>query len=74
MEMLSHVYANFPTFWDRHDFCELLVEKDIMPEELKEECLYDYNKHTRELFLKNQKPKKKLFSMLGMPPKMPENK
>lgn len=74
LEMLSHVYANFPAVWDRHDFCELLVEKGIMPEELKEECLYDYNKHTRELFLKNPKPKKKLFSMFGMPPKMPEDK
>lgn len=74
LEMLSHVYANFPDFLNRHDFCELLVEKDIMPEELKEECLYDYDKHTRELFLKNPKPKKKLFSMFGMPPKMPEDK
>ena len=74
LEMLSHVYANYPTVWSRHDFCELLVEKNIMPEELKEECLYDYNKHTRELFLKNPKPKKKLFSMFGMPPKMPKDK
>ncbi len=74
LEMLSHVYANYPTVWNRHDFCELLVEKDIMPDELKEECLYDYDKHTRELFLKNPKPKKKLFSMFGMPPKMPEDK
>ncbi len=74
LEMLSHVYANYLTCWNRHDFCELLVEKDIMPEELKEECLYDYNKHTRELVLKNPKPKKKLFSMFGMPPKMPNDK
>lgn len=74
LEMLSHVYANFPIFGDRHDFCELLVEKGIMPEELMEECLYDYNKHTRELFLKNPKPKNKLFSIFGTPPKMPEDK
>ena len=74
LEMLSHVYANYPTVWSRHDFCKLLVKKDIMPEDLKEECLYDYNKRTRELFLKNPKPKKKLFSMFGMPPKMPKDK
>ena len=74
LEMLSHVYANFPVCWNRHDFCESLVEKDIMPDELKKECLYDSNKLTRELVLKNPKPKKKLFSMFGKPPKTPDNK
>ncbi len=74
LEMIPHVYANFSDCWSRYHFCESLVEKDIMPEELKEECLYDYNKRTRELFLKDPKPKNKLFSIFGMPPKTPKDK
>ncbi len=73
LEMIPHVYANISPYWSRHEFCELLVEKDLMPEELKEECLYDYNKRTRELFLKNPKPKKNMFSFWGLPPKMPKD-
>ncbi len=53
LEMIPFIFENISPYWIRHDLCELLVEKGIMlPDELKEECLYDYNKRTRELFLK----------------------
>ncbi len=74
LEMIPLVFENISPYWLRHDFCELLVEKGIMPEELKEECLYDYNIRTRELFLKTQKPPKKPYEFFGFPPKMPEDK
>ncbi len=58
LDMIPHVFANISQDWIRKDFCESLAEKGLMPENLKEECLYDFNKHTRELFLKTKKPKK----------------
>jgi len=74
LEMIPFVFENVSPYWLRHDFCELLVEKGIMPEALKEECLYDYNIKTRELFLKTQKPPKKPYEFFGVPPEMPESK
>ncbi len=75
LEMIPLVFENISPYWLRHDLCELLVEKGIMlPDELKEECLYDYNMRTRELFLKTQKPQKKPYEFFGFPPKMPEDK
>ncbi len=52
LEMIPHVFANIQQDWTRHTFCKTLIEKGLFPDELKDECLYDYNKHTRELFLK----------------------
>ncbi len=51
MEMIHHVYANCPLYANRLELCKLLVKKDIMPEDLKEESLYDYCSHIRKLFL-----------------------
>ncbi len=52
LELIPHVFANIQQDWTRHRFCKTLIEKGLFPDELKDECLYDYNKHTRELFLK----------------------
>ena len=53
-------------------FCEILIDKGLFPEELKEEFLYDCNKNVRELFLKTKKPKKTPYNVFLKPPKMPE--
>ena len=52
LELIPHVFANIQQDWTRHTFCKILIENGIFPDELKDECLYDYNKQTRELFLK----------------------
>lgn len=73
LEMISLALESFPDGYRRYDFCELLVEKGLFPDELKEEYLYDCNKNTRELFLKTKKPKKSSFNVFLNPPKMPQN-
>lgn len=72
LEMIPFAFENALSHNTRFEFCELLVEKGLLPEELKEECLYDCNKRTRELVLKTKKPKKKPYNVFLKPPKMPE--
>ncbi len=57
---------------ERYEFCEILIDKGLFPDELKEEFLYDSNKNIRELFLKTKKPKKKPYNVFLKPPKMPD--
>ncbi len=52
LDMIPYVFTHIQP-GSRREFCELLKEKNLMPEELKEECLCDYDKKTRELYLKN---------------------
>lgn len=57
MDLIPYIFANAHTH-HRIELCQVLVKSELMPEELKNECMYDANKGIRELFLKTQKPKK----------------
>lgn len=71
LDMIPHVFANLHSHWKRNDFCKVLAEKDLMPEKLKEECLCDCNKLTRELFLKTKKPEKTIYGVFLSAPETP---
>ncbi len=73
LEMIPVALESILDCQSRYFFCELLAEKGIFPEELKEEFLHDYDMSTRELFLKTQKPKKQPFNVFLKPPQTPEN-
>ncbi len=72
LDLIPYIFVNITPPWARGKFCEMLAEKNLMPYELREECLYDYDKFTRELFLKTKKPNKTPCSMFLAPPNMPE--
>ncbi|MBE6648866.1 MAG: helix-turn-helix domain-containing protein [Ruminococcaceae bacterium] len=69
LEMIPHAFEIFLDYQHRQFFCELLLEKGLFPEELKEEFLFDCNKNIRELFLKTPKPKKKTIRFAVGAPK-----
>ncbi len=71
LEMIPLALEILPDY-PRRDFCEILIDKGLFPEELKEEFLYDCDARTRELFLKTKKPKKQPYNVFLKPPKMPE--
>ena len=71
LEMIPLVLENSYSH-ERYEFCEILIDKGLFPDELKEEFLYDCNKNVRELFLKTKKPKKTPYNVFLKPPKMPE--
>ncbi len=76
LDLIPYIFANIHPGYAflRKELCQVLIKKELMPEELKLECLYDADKNIRELFLKTQKPKKTPLNLFLTPPKYPDDK
>lgn len=68
LEVIPEVLSEIGDGWSRFDLCKVLCDRELMPEELKEECRYDSNGKIRELFVKTPKPEHRRRTVILTPP------